>query len=105
MDADAIACWVAIAAEAVHLPEVREPFEQVVQRQRDELTDILTTHHACAHEEAAAIAAAILSMIHGAYLLSRSTEAVLHTGFAAARLRAAAHGMIRAAADMEARHD
>ena len=99
-DAEAMGCWVAISAEAPHLPEVREVFEQVTTRQLDELTAIL---EACLAERGADDiemdqlrrgAAGLLASVQGALSLGQAAPGALPPGFAAPALRRAAEAFL-----------
>lgn len=94
VDVDALRSWVAISAEAVHIEEVREVFEGALATQHALLVDVLHTRHACPLPQAAELAAAILSMIQGAFLLSQASPSLLPEGFAARQLSASVRGML-----------
>lgn len=94
VDAEALRSWVAISAEAVHVQEVREVFARAIATQHALLVDVLHTRHACPAPEAAELAATILSMIQGVFLLSQASPELLPAGFAARQLRASVRGML-----------
>jgi TetR/AcrR family transcriptional repressor of bet genes len=98
-DARAVAAWVVIGAEAVRLSEVRVIYTRAVRAWLEQLEELVRavlrvesrrTHHA------KRIAAAILSAIEGAFMLSAASPRTLPQGFAAPMLRRMADGLIDA---------
>lgn len=100
-DADprAVAAWVVIGAEAVRLAEVRTIYGRAIRGWLARLEDLVrgvlraegrTTRHA------KRIAAAILSALEGAYMLSAASPRTLPRGFAAPMLRRMTDGLLDA---------
>lgn len=89
-DAQAVAAWVAIGAEATRRPEVRRLYQAAVKRRLTTLEALLRD---CLRAEgqsarpAEAWAAAVASAIEGAYLLAAAAPGTLPRGFAAPALR------------------
>ena len=86
-DADprATACWVAIGAEALRLPEVQKLYHAAIHEQMstlDALCEDVLASSGRPTSESAKIAAHILSSIQGAYQLGLAAPAALPTGFA-----------------------
>jgi TetR/AcrR family transcriptional repressor of bet genes len=90
-DADpaAVSSWVVIAAEAVRDPQVRGLYaaalEAAYRRGRTLISDVLR-ERGRQTQKAASLAAAVMSMIEGAYLISASAPGLLPQGFAAPML-------------------
>lgn len=84
-DPDAIACWVAIGAEAISQPEVRELYQQMIARDVEVLEGLLMAWRG-PHPKLKRAAAMIFATIQGAYHLGVTSPAVLPAGFAAAGL-------------------
>lgn len=100
-DAHAVACWVAIAAEAARRPPVHEAWSEALQASAEVLEGLVAEVLVAEDRDprkARAAAAALLAAIHGAWQLSRA-EGVAPTGYAARAIRAAARGIVRAGAD------
>jgi TetR/AcrR family transcriptional regulator, transcriptional repressor of bet genes len=97
-DAEAVACWVAIGAEALRQPEVKTTYQQTIRAELEVLEqlvrDVLTLDRR-ALERARDIAAALLSAIQGAYQLGVVAE-VTPPGFAAATTKQMARGLVAA---------
>jgi TetR/AcrR family transcriptional repressor of bet genes len=98
-DRDAVACWVALGAEAIRQPEVRAPYERAVRAAHATLEDAV---RACLAAEARStgesgvIAAGLMAGISGFMQLGVATPGVIPTGTAARTLRAMAFGAIDA---------
>jgi TetR/AcrR family transcriptional repressor of bet genes len=96
-DPRAVAAWVVIGAEAVRLAEVRAIYSRTVRGWLERLEDLV---RAVLHAEerttlhSRRIAAAILSAIEGAYMLSASSPGTLPRGFAAPMLRRMTDGLL-----------
>lgn len=84
-DPDAIACWVAIGAEAISQPEVRELYQQMIARDVEILEGLLMAWRG-PHPKLKRATAIIFATIQGAYHLGVTSPAVLPAGFAAAGL-------------------
>jgi TetR/AcrR family transcriptional regulator, transcriptional repressor of bet genes len=98
-DRDAVACWVALGAEAIRQPEVRAPYERAVRAAHAELEDAV---HGCLAAEGRAtgdspqIAAGLMAAISGFMQLGVATSGVVPAGTAARTLREMAFGAIEA---------
>ncbi len=95
----AVACWVAIGAEASRRPEVQEIYERAV---RDDLARaealvvaVMKAGGGTEHEPRQ-VAEALLSAIEGSYRLAAGAPGVVEPGFAAPMARALARGMLGA---------
>ena len=103
-DRDAVACWVALGAEAIRQPEVRVPYERAVHAAHAALEDAV---RACLEAErrsiveSGAIAAGLMAGISGFMQLGVATPAVIPSGAAARTLRAMAFGAIDAQPKLE----
>jgi TetR/AcrR family transcriptional regulator, transcriptional repressor of bet genes len=101
LDADAdpraVAAWVVVAAEAVRQSDVRRLYGRQIKTTLERLTSLIA---ACLRAEkrdarsAASIAAATLSAIEGAYMLSASAPGILPKGYAAPSLRKMVDGLL-----------
>lgn len=92
-DPEAVACWVAIGAEALRQPEVREVYGQAMHRQMSQLVEILgplTSNQ----EQAREIAAALLASIEGCYQLASAVPDLVTPGFAARSVQKMAEGLL-----------
>jgi TetR/AcrR family transcriptional repressor of bet genes len=100
-DADprAVACWVAIGAEALRDEQVRRVYQRAVERQRSTLEALVTR---CCPEldrdERRRRAAVLLAAMQGAYQLAAVTD-VIPAGSAAPTVKAAARGVLGAPAE------
>jgi len=98
-DRDAVACWVALGAEAIRQPEVREPYERAVRAAHAELAAAVL---AClegeqrSSVESSPLAAGLMAAISGFMQLGVATSGVIPPGTAARTLRAMASGAIDA---------
>jgi TetR/AcrR family transcriptional repressor of bet genes len=101
-DPDALACWVAIGAEAVLKPAVRRVYAQALEEDREVLLQLVQD---ALRDEGrplmlgGAIASAILAAIQGMYQLAATTPDVVPPGTAASSVRRMADGLL----DSEAR--
>ena len=85
-DKHAVASWVVIAAEAVRQEEVRTLFRALTAerlRHLEELLGSVFKHRGKSADAVPRLAAALLSLIEGAFQLSASAADVLPEGFAA----------------------
>lgn len=97
-DAEAVACWVAIGAEALRQREVKTTYQQTIRAELDALEQLVRdvlAREGRALQRAPTIAAALLSAIHGAYQLGVAAE-VTPPGFAAAATKQMARGLVAA---------
>ena len=100
-DADprAVACWVAIAAEAIRQPEVREAFARSLDRTQtllvEEVKGVLS-EEGRSTRNAKRIAAALISAIQGVFLVHAAVPSVSLKGKAAASVGRMARGLIDA---------
>jgi TetR/AcrR family transcriptional regulator, transcriptional repressor of bet genes len=98
-DPDAVACWVAIGAEAVRRTEVRHAYEAAVTADLDQgeslvaaiLTDQLGPEST---GSARLLATGLLAAIEGSYRLAAGAPSAVPVGFAAPSVRAMARGLI-----------
>lgn len=93
-DADAIAAWVSICAEAVHDDDVQRQLDEVLHAQHLLLCQILVEEHRCQPHAAAEIATTLLATIQGIFLLSQTSPRLLTEGFALRQVRASIRGML-----------
>ena len=103
-DRDAVACWVALGAEAIRQPEVRAPYERAVRAAHATLEQAVRACLAAegrATGESAVIAAGLMAGISGFMQLGVATPGVIPTGTAARTLRAMAFGALDAQAMLE----
>jgi TetR/AcrR family transcriptional regulator, transcriptional repressor of bet genes len=98
-DPAAVACWVAVGAEAIEQPEVREAFGRAVLGLRDRLAPLLgaAAPHLARRERAGA-AAAVLAAVQGYFLLSSAVPGAVPAGSAAPAARAMARALLAAPA-------
>ncbi len=95
-DPAAVACWVAIGAEAVRQPEVREVYGATVERELVLLAGLVgdvLAHERRSDEAASTIAAGLFAAIQGSYQLAAVARAAPE-GFAAPTVRQMARGLI-----------
>lgn len=98
-DRQAVACWVAVAAEAIREPEVRAVYQRVVTDALDELTGLVRAVLAGEGRphrtlDARAIAASLYAAIQGAYQLATAAPGATPPGFAAPALHRMADALI-----------
>lgn len=99
-DAAAVACWVAVGAEAIRQPEVGRAYRGALERGVERLTALVRAvlvEEGRATRGARAMAAAIAAAIEGAYRLSAAAPGVLPAGSAAASLAAMVDGLVASA--------
>ena len=99
-DPDAVACWVALGAEAVADREVRAAYRGVVERELAELRSLIgpiLLQHGRLEAAARDIAAALLAAIEGAFRLAVVAEGAAREGYASIALRRMADGLIAGA--------
>ena len=98
-DPRAVAAWVVIGAEAVRLVEVRTIYTRAVRgwlERLDGLVRAALRAEGRSTRHTKRIAAAILSAVEGAYLLSAASPRTLPQGFAAPMLRRMTDGLLDA---------
>lgn len=98
-DANALACWVAVGAEALRQPEVREVYSRAVAADLDRLRGLLREvlrDERRSTEHLAAMASAIRAAIEGAYQLGCAAPGSIPRGSAAPMIRWMAEGLIAA---------
>ncbi len=98
-DPTAVACWVALGAEAPRIPELAAVYRRVTGDALAGLRD--QTRAALLEEErspkrAGSIAAGLLAAVEGAFKLATAAPGLLPEGFAAPTLRAMAEGLLDA---------
>ncbi len=95
-DPAAVACWVAIGAEAVRRPEVQRAYEAAVRDDLDRgeqlVADILGPHPGAARE----IATGLLAAMECCHRLAAGSPNAVPTGFAAPPVRQMAGGLLGA---------
>jgi TetR/AcrR family transcriptional repressor of bet genes len=98
-DARAVACWVAIGAEAVHQPEVRRQYERLVREAVGELDvllrDVLKSEGRST-AKAGIAAAGLMAAVEGCFRLAAAAPDVIVAGSAAGLVRAMAIGLVEA---------
>ena len=98
-DARAVACWVAIGAEAVRQPEVRKQYERLVRTGVHELEALLRDvlrSEGRSTAKAAVAAAGLMAAVEGCFRLAAAAPNVIAAGSAAGLVRAMAVGLIEA---------
>jgi TetR/AcrR family transcriptional repressor of bet genes len=98
-DPAAVACWVAIGAEALRIPDVQAVYQRVtaeVMRALEDLAREALREERRVTRRARAIAAGLLAAAEGAFQLSAAAPGLLPRGFAAPTLRAMAAGLLDA---------
>ncbi len=98
----AMACWVAIGAEALRDPEVRAEFEKVLAEDRRTLEALLRealTAERRSSRAARAIATSLVAAVQGAFQLGCAAPGAIAPGSMAPLLRRMADGLL----DLEAR--
>jgi len=95
---DAVAAWVAIGAEAIRQPEIRDVYQDGIAAElrlmRELVGDFLASENK-SREGAARLSAVLMAFIEGAFLLSTAARRVMPKGYAA---EAALHVVERFAA-------
>jgi TetR/AcrR family transcriptional repressor of bet genes len=97
---ETVACWVAIAAEAVRDPIVRDAYQRVVQDDLGVLESIIRNslqHDGLSARGTKAIAAAIFAAIQGCFVLAVASPDTIPPGSAARTVRQMAAGLLRGA--------
>jgi len=96
-DSRAVACWIAIGAEAVKQPEIRAVYRKITKSQITTLEEIcfrLLTEDGRSTKNKRQIALGIISAIEGAYRLLVSAPELIVPGFAAPTITAMAMGLL-----------
>ena len=96
-DPRAVASWVCVGAEAIRNEGVREVYRQAMERVRDELETRLQDwliEEGRVTDNASQGAAALLSLIEGAYQLGVTAPDLLPPGFAAPMARMMARSWV-----------
>lgn len=99
-DAAAVACWVAVGAEAIRQPEVARAYRAALERGVERLAALVRAvlvEEGRATRGARAMAAAIAAAIEGAYRLAAAAPGVAPAGSAAPSLAAMVDGLIASA--------
>ena len=98
-DQEAMACWVAIGAEALRQPEIRKIYSKALEQDLSVLEgllrDLLSSEGRTTHS-ARAMAAGLLATIEGAYQLGCAAPGTIPRGSAAPMLKTMAVGLIEA---------
>lgn len=100
-DARAVACWVAIGAEALRQPEVRRQYERLVRDAIGELEALLRDvlrSESRSTAKAGVAAAGLMAAVEGCFRLAAAAPDVIAAGSAAGLVRAMAVGLIEAEA-------
>jgi TetR/AcrR family transcriptional repressor of bet genes len=100
IEAEAVACWVVIGAEAVRQPEVRALYEALMQEVLEEFTKAFRAamHGAGRTDITAAVAAvSVVAAIEGFFRLSSGAPACVRPGSAAGAVRQIAKGFLDSA--------
>jgi TetR/AcrR family transcriptional regulator, transcriptional repressor of bet genes len=96
-DANAVACWVAIGAEASRQPAVRQAYAAAVRADLaalEQLVEAVLAAEGRRSRNVRHLAAGLLAAIHGTYQLAVSAQAAPE-GFAAPTVRRMARGLIQ----------
>lgn len=96
-DPKLVAAWVSIGAEAVHQPEVRAVYADVMTRDIDTLRKLVAatlTAEGRATRQARRIAVALLAAVEGVYQLAAAVPSSVPKGFAAPTLRTMARALL-----------
>jgi len=95
----AAACWVAVAAEAIHEPAVRRAYEELlgelVELLRTALCDVLAAEGR-SHRNLDALATAVASFIHGVHHLDAAAPSLSPPGSSAPAAREMVKGLVHA---------
>ena len=100
-DPQAVAAWVALSAEAVRQPEVRQAYARVLELELEQLKGLTRAALVEAHGSgggARAIAAALFAAIQGFFVLAAAAPGVTPPGSAAASARRMAAGLVQGGA-------
>ena len=98
-DADAVAAWSAVAAEAMRDPAVRVVYRRHIEREMSELGRLLTDalrEQGRRLKDVAGKAAVILAAIEGAFRIATSAPGATPRGFAARGIKQVAAALIAA---------
>jgi hypothetical protein len=98
-DVQAMACWVAIGAEALRDPVVRREYEKVLVADRDALEALVRAALRSERREtrgARGIAIALVTAVQGAFQVGCSAPGTIAAGSMAPLLRRMAEGLIEA---------
>ncbi len=96
-DPEAVACWVAVGAEAIREPRVRKAFAAAISAQGHALRALVVEALRARRRnprEANAIAAALLAMVQGYFFVSAAAPDAVPPGSAAPLARRLARALI-----------
>ncbi len=96
-DPEAVACWIAIAAEAIRDARVRKAFGAALGRQMEALEDLVSAAAPRARRDprlAKAAAASLLATVQGYFLLSFATPGAVPPGSASPVARRLARALV-----------
>lgn len=98
-DPEAVACWVAVAAEAIREPEVRAVYQRVVESALDELSELVravleSEGRRAPPVEVRSMAASLYAAIQGAFQLATAAPGATPRGFAAPALHRLAEALL-----------
>lgn len=99
-DPRALACWVAMGAEAIRRPAVRAAYAEALDALGARLVETLREARDAglvAHEQPEAAAAALLALVQGYFELAAAAPGFVPRGSAAAAAHAMATGLLRPA--------
>lgn len=83
---DAVAAWVAIGAEAIRQPEVREVYQEAIAVELKLVRELIGNYLATEHKSrdgAVKLASMLMAFIEGAFQLSTAARRVMPKGYAA----------------------
>jgi TetR/AcrR family transcriptional regulator, transcriptional repressor of bet genes len=92
-DPQAVACWVAIGTESLRQPEVQQAYRSLMQKQFEQLTQIVQQITNTA-DQSKETAAALLAAVEGCYQLAAAVPEMAPPGFAARSVRRMAEGLL-----------
>ncbi len=92
-DPRAVACWVAIGAEALRQREVRDVYRALMLKQSQQLSAILAEFPK-PPDRVEETSAALLAAVEGCYQLAAAVPEIAPPGFAARSLRRMAEGLL-----------
>lgn len=98
-DPAAVACWVALGAEAPRIAELSAVYRRVTEAALKTLRDHVRAalvEETRSPKRAASIAAGLLAAVEGAFKLATAAPGLLPEGFASPTLRAMADGLLNA---------
>jgi TetR/AcrR family transcriptional repressor of bet genes len=94
-DPAAVACWVALSAEAVRQPAVRRPFAEAIEEQVRTIEEVVAEAlPPSSHREASRIAAAIFAAVQGYFVLAATCPGVVPPRSAAGSTRDMARALL-----------